>query len=73
MPTCREVKDLLKEVERQGFTTQRTTSQHYKIKKNGRVIASLPSTPGGGSRAIKQILRREKKKLIAEGFEGELW
>lgn len=72
MAHCREIADLVKEVRRQGFVVTQGRNTHYKIKKDGRTIATLPHTPGGGGNAVKQIIRRETKKLIANGFRGEL-
>lgn len=69
---CREIDDFLKEVRRQGFTAEKSRrSGHYKIRKDGKTIASLPSTPGGGPTVVKQIIRREHRKLVAAGYEGE--
>ena len=72
MAKCREIDALLKELRRQGFCTDRCKgSGHYKIRINNTVIATLPATPGGGPTVIKQIIRREHKKLVAAGFRGE--
>jgi hypothetical protein len=72
MPTNREIASLVKEARRQGFEPvfgKRTS--HFKIKKDGKTICALPSTPGGGSTVVKQILKRAYKQLNEHGFEGE--
>lgn len=65
----KEITDFVRCLRRQGFDIERTKSNHYKIRRDGRVVATLPSTPGGGGQVLRQILRREMPKLIAAGFD----
>lgn len=71
MAKSREIQDLLREVRRQGFDVQRGASGHWKIRKEGRLVATLPSTPGGHPRGTKRIIRREHEKLVLAGYLGE--
>lgn len=40
--------DLLRELDRQGFTRIRGGSGHWKVSKRGRLITTVPSTPSDG-------------------------
>ncbi|OPC84199.1 hypothetical protein B4N89_27645 [Embleya scabrispora] len=41
----KEIKNLIKALEAQGFTVVQSKSNHYKVYKGGRLIATLPATP----------------------------
>lgn len=56
----KEVRKLTKELERQGFEVRRAKSNHLKVYKDGRYIATMPSTPSD-QRSLKNataLLRR---------------
>ena len=40
-----EIKELLRKLERQEFTVEKTKKNHYKVFKDGRLVAALPCTP----------------------------
>jgi hypothetical protein len=72
MPS-KDIERLVRELRRQGFTVELgKRSGHYKVRRDGKTLTSLPCTPGGGGHVFKQIVRRAKKRLIAAGYEGEL-
>lgn len=70
MANNREVMVLIRDLRKQGFEV--TQNGHWKVKRDGKTIAVLPLTPGGGGTAVRQMLRREKKKLVAAGWQGEV-
>ena len=39
-----EIKELLRKLERQEFTVEKTKKNHYKVFKDGRLVATLPCT-----------------------------
>ncbi|GGX46337.1 hypothetical protein [Streptomyces noursei] len=54
MPS-KEVKQLMKALEKQDFEVEQTRSNHYKVKKGGKLITFLPSTPSD-SRSLKNCM-----------------
>jgi hypothetical protein len=40
-----ETRELLRSLERQGFTVEKTKKNHYKVFKDNRLVATLPCTP----------------------------
>lgn len=64
----KEIETVVRALIRQGFDVEKTRKNHYKIRKAGRVVAMLPATPGGGSNALKHILRKQLPALEAEGY-----
>lgn len=40
-----KTRELLEKLERQGFEVTRTKKNHYKVFKDGRLVATLPGTP----------------------------
>lgn len=40
-----KTRELLEKLERQGFEVTRTKKNHYKVSKDGRLVATLPGTP----------------------------
>lgn len=59
----RRVEEFVRELRRLGYDVERVASGHYKVKRDGKTVASLPATPGGGERCAMQIIRRERKRL----------
>ncbi|MEW6880772.1 hypothetical protein QEV68_04265 [Trueperella pyogenes] len=61
----KEVKELVKKLESQGFTCETTRKNHIKVRANGRLITTLPSTPSD-NRALKNAIRL----LAKAGFKN---
>lgn len=55
MPT-KEVKELIRKLESQGFKCVPTKKNHIKVYKEERFIATLPSTPSD-RRSLKHVLQ----------------
>ena len=51
----KEVRQLIKKLERQGFDVDPSKSGHYKVRKNGRLITTLAGTPSD-SRSLKNAM-----------------
>lgn len=47
-----EVRTLLRQLRRQGLDVGMGGSGHWIVRKDGRMVASLPATPGGGNRSL---------------------
>lgn len=62
--TSKEVKELVRKLESQGFSCEQTRKNHIKVYKNHRLIATLPSTPLD-RRSLKHVLQY----LRQAGFE----
>ncbi|MEU5423499.1 hypothetical protein [Streptomyces sp. NPDC020667] len=59
----KDVKQLIKKIKQQGFEVRTTTNNHHIVRKDGRFIASLPSTPGN-----PRILKNPIADLKRAGF-----
>ncbi|MEU2514734.1 hypothetical protein [Streptomyces syringium] len=60
----KDVTQLRKKLEKQGFEVKRTKTNHYIVRKDGRFIASLPSSPGN-----PRILKNPIADLKRAGFQ----
>lgn len=55
-----EIRGLLRNLEKQGFTVVHTKRNHYKVSKDGQLIATLPSTPSD-RRSLRNCIAILKK------------
>lgn len=59
----KEIKRIVRDLERSGFECEQTARSHIKVRREGRTRAVLPLTPGRG-RAIANL----RRTLIREGL-----
>jgi predicted RNA binding protein YcfA (HicA-like mRNA interferase family) len=61
----KDTRDLIRELQRQGFSVEEAKSGHYKVRKDGRLVTTLAKTPSDvrSIRNARAILRRH-------GFTG---
>lgn len=55
-----EIRGLLRDLERQGFDVERSKKSHYKVFKDGRLVATLPGTPSD-RRSLRNCIAVLKK------------
>ncbi|MFH0246378.1 hypothetical protein ACGRHY_29055 [Streptomyces sp. HK10] len=56
----KEVKQLIKKLESQGFTVEATRKGHYKVSRKGAFVTYLPGTPSD-HRSLKNCLSYLKR------------
>ncbi|OEV11952.1 hypothetical protein [Streptomyces nanshensis] len=56
----KEVRDLIRKLERQGFTVKLAKSGHYKIYKGSQLLGTLPATPSD-ARSLKNAVAALKR------------
>jgi hypothetical protein len=59
--THKDIRKLLDDLERQGFTVQRAGSGHFKVGKDGRVVTTVSCTPGDVGREVRRTLARIRR------------
>ncbi|MFJ3601874.1 hypothetical protein ACIPVA_03665 [Streptomyces anulatus] len=59
----KEVRDLIKKAEAQGFEVTRTTKGHYRFRKGGKLITTISGTPSD-----RRGLMNSKVALKRAGF-----
>lgn len=57
----RDIREIVKALEAQGCTVERSNGKHIKVYKDGNFVFSLPSTPGRGR--WKQNLEASLRRL----------
>lgn len=62
----KDIKKLLHELSKQGFDIQITKSSHYKIRKNGRFVATIPVSPSDW-----RSMNNAEKYLKKAGYHKE--
>ena len=44
----KELKDLIRDIRRNGYEVTHERGGHYKVRKGGKTVYTLPGTPSGG-------------------------
>ena len=65
--SAKDQRRLIRELERQGFDVRRGGNNHWQVRKDGRLVTTLPSTPSERRGWLNGIAQLRRAGFVWEG------